>query len=272
LPLEDRTLPSTLTVTNLSDHDPGSLRDVLGRAAPGDTVTFAPYLAGGTITLTGGQLNIFGAVDIEGPGADQLAVSGNGNSRVFEIVFDAPVTMRGLTIEDGYSGSYGGGIYCRGYLTLDGCVVTNCQATAAGGGLYSGIYDSTSSAATLTVSNCTFSNNAAPLGGGVFSYIDSFGGAGTPSLTDCVVTGNSATQVDYGTGATGGGIYTAGRLSVDRCTVAGNTAYAVPDAAGNSGSAYGGGICTAGTLTLTNSTVAGNVAAAGWVPPVMASQ
>src|SRR5215469_18761840 len=55
--LEDRTVPSTLTVTNLLDSGAGSLRGQITAAAAGDTIVFASGLSG-TITLTGGALNI----------------------------------------------------------------------------------------------------------------------------------------------------------------------------------------------------------------------
>ena len=50
-PLEDRTVPSTLTVTNLNDSGDGSLRFELAQAQAGDTVDFDSGLQG-TLTLT----------------------------------------------------------------------------------------------------------------------------------------------------------------------------------------------------------------------------
>ena len=53
-PLEDRSLPSTFTVTNMNDSGPGSLRAAVlaADAHPGpDTINFKPGLSG-TIRLT----------------------------------------------------------------------------------------------------------------------------------------------------------------------------------------------------------------------------
>src|SRR5205085_2993397 len=78
--LEDRTVPSTLTVTNNLDTGAlgdGSLRGEIAAAQSGDTINFAPCLLGQTITLTGGELAISKSLDVEGPGANQLTVSGN---------------------------------------------------------------------------------------------------------------------------------------------------------------------------------------------------
>jgi hypothetical protein len=56
--LEDRWLPSTLTVLNNYDSGTGSLRAEIAAANLGDTINFAPSLNGQTINLTSGQLVI----------------------------------------------------------------------------------------------------------------------------------------------------------------------------------------------------------------------
>jgi hypothetical protein len=83
--LEDRTLLSVLTVLNNNDSGPDSLRDALSRAANGDVINFDKSLAGSTITLTSGELSVAASVKIQGLGADQLTVSGNFASRVFNV-------------------------------------------------------------------------------------------------------------------------------------------------------------------------------------------
>src|SRR5262249_23924542 len=81
--LADRTVPSTCTVLNLTDSGEGSLRQAVLAAnvqAGADTIAFADGLQG-PIGLTTGQLNITDHLTIDGPGADQLAVSGSQQSR-----------------------------------------------------------------------------------------------------------------------------------------------------------------------------------------------
>src|SRR5438067_8949964 len=112
--LEDRTALSTLTVLNNHDGGAGSLRDAIAHARDGDTIVFDPGLNGQTITLTSDELAIKNSVDIEGPGADKLAVSGNDTNRVFDISEGLTVTIAGLTITHGRAvgatgGSGGGG-------------------------------------------------------------------------------------------------------------------------------------------------------------------
>src|SRR5262249_40727037 len=66
---EARTVRSPLTVLNNLDQGPDSLRDAIGHAKDGDTIIFAPSLAGQTITLTD-QLEIKNSLDIEGDRRD----------------------------------------------------------------------------------------------------------------------------------------------------------------------------------------------------------
>src|SRR5437868_1735450 len=104
--LEDRTVLSTLTVLNNHDSGAGSLRDVIAHAKDGDTIVFASGLNGQTIALTSDELAIKKSLDIEGPGADKLAVSGNDTFRVFDVSQNqkpVAVTIAGLTIEAGQS-------------------------------------------------------------------------------------------------------------------------------------------------------------------------
>src|SRR5262249_22599462 len=115
--LEGRALPSTFTVLNLADSGDGSLRQAVlsANANPGpDAIDFADGLTG-TIGLTTGQLAITDGLTIDGPGADQLAVSGNHQSRIFSISGGGPGTLaplkptqgrvlrghpRGVTVDD----------------------------------------------------------------------------------------------------------------------------------------------------------------------------
>ena len=73
---------NTITVTNTNDSGPGSLRQALADANDGDTIDFAVT---GTIGLTSGELLVNKGITISGPGADNLAVDSNANSRVFYV-------------------------------------------------------------------------------------------------------------------------------------------------------------------------------------------
>src|SRR5258707_4658165 len=100
--LEDRWVPSTLTVRNNLDSGAGSLRAEIAAAHSGDTIVFAPSLNGQTITLASGELLIKKNLTVAGPGAANLTISGNHASRVFELSKLDQVTLSGLTISDAY--------------------------------------------------------------------------------------------------------------------------------------------------------------------------
>jgi hypothetical protein len=108
--LEERTVLSTLTVLNTLDKGAGSLRNTIIKAKSGDTILFASGLDGQTITLTSDELAIKKSVDIEGPGAGLLAISGNDAFRVLDIVSEGiKVTISGLTTTHGQAGGNNGG-------------------------------------------------------------------------------------------------------------------------------------------------------------------
>jgi hypothetical protein len=151
--LEDRTVPSTLAVTNLVDSSTftagdGSLRGEIAAAQSSDTLQFNPSLAGGTITLSGSELLLDKSLSILAPttstGAPGITIDGNSASRIFEIQGSASqvsVTLQNLTLQHGVSAE-GGAIYNQGTLTLTNVLVQNNtaqgqeDASAAGGGIY----------------------------------------------------------------------------------------------------------------------------------------
>jgi len=220
--LEDRWLPSTLTVISAADSGPGSLRADIAAAHSGDTIVFAPSLNGKTITLTSGQLDINKGLTIQGPGAGQLTISGGNTSRVFEVFGPSTnVTLSGLTITQGSSWN------SSGYLR-DGGGIVNANGS------------------TLTIENCIVSNNhAAYEGGGIANLFHA-----TLKIIDSTLLGNSVSD-GMGDGM-GGGLYSVGGCTVtmQNCTVS-----------DNSGAYEGGGLWLGGTTTtMTGCTVSGNSA------------
>lgn len=212
-------------VTNGDDAGPGSLRQAIADAAPGDSINFSLALPA-TIAVSG-TLVISQDLDIVGPGPALLTVmrSDATNTPLFR-VFDVEagvVSLSGLTIRNGvaydastFLDNVGGGIFNRGTLTVSNCVITGNTApnTSAGGtnslGFGAGVF--TDRGSQLTVINSTVSaNQAGAAGGGICTFEPT-----TFFAQGCVINGNSA-------GEQGGGINFQGRIgTLQNCTIAGN--------------------------------------------------
>ena len=167
--LEPRVVLSTLTVTSAADDgSSGTLRALIGAASPGSTIVFDHRLDGRTIALKSGALEVNKNLDIEGPGAGQLTISGNSAGRVFDVGSGATVTLARVTIADGKA-SVGGGIDNAGTLLLDHSTLSDNQAVGGLGG--GGILNE--AGATLSLLHSALNNNTATAGS---DAVDVFGG------------------------------------------------------------------------------------------------
>lgn len=256
-----------INVTNNNDAGAGSLRQALldnETLGGGNTVTFSNTVTG-TITLLSGELGITNSVSIVGPGSGMLTVSGDNASRVFRIQ-GGNVSISDLTIANGavVGGSgmpqlpglsvRGGGIFVRSNASLEltHCVIVNNTITGGVGGPVltdpgtagnggNGFGGGIGNAGILTMTECTVSGNSAS--GGQGGYADSFGTPGAGGL------------------GWGGGLYSVGPATLTRCTVSSNNVFAGPGyGTAAPGVGYGGGVYNASTLTLLTCTVANNLA------------
>jgi hypothetical protein len=265
---------ATVTVTNGSDTGAGSLRQVIGTAAPGDTINFASTVT--TVTLSGGgELVIDKDLSITGPGANSLTImrgATNAQFRIFHITSSsATVSILGLTISGGLPVDDGAGIRNAGVLFLTDCTVSQNHASGYElvGGNGAGVLND--SGGQITITRCTISNNSAGFvtssssdqafcfGGGILNY-------GVMTLADSTVSNNSCSFTDDfiepGFGG-GGGIDNSGSMTITNCTISGNSVSASSEA-DEPGSGSGGGIHSDGSMTITNCTVSGNsVSASG---------
>jgi hypothetical protein len=246
-------MPSTFTVTNLLDTGAlgdGSLRGEIAAAQSGDTINFAPSLLGQTITLTGGELAITRSLDIEGPGAKQLTVSGNHASRVFDISGGVTVTIAGMTMTDGLAdgsspvrASTGGAILNFGSLTLSHDVLSNNQVVG-------------------DVSASALGRVGGAVGGALVNL-------GTLTVASSAFIGNQALGADGSSGnsagnAVGGAILTSGVASITDSQFAFNVARAGSNCSGNlCASGSSGAIQNTASLTVVGSTFSHNQAIGG---------
>jgi predicted outer membrane repeat protein len=237
---------ATITVTEVGDgygvHT--NLRQALADANDGDTIEFDPLLGGWNLPLAAvlGQLVVDKSVTIRWVPTDgyptYLGVDAQHASRVFYISPGKTVTISGLTIINGSAPAdycFGGGIYNdHATLTVSNCTISgNAAVPGTGGGIYN-------NAGTLAVNSTTLSGNSAWPGGGICNDA-----GGTLRITDSTLSGNSDNGYNFG-----GGILNIGILTITNSTFSGNSADA------------GGGIYnwSGAMLTITNSTFSGNSA------------
>ncbi|MHC4879004.1 MAG: beta strand repeat-containing protein, partial [Planctomycetota bacterium] len=208
-------------------------------------------ISGNTTADDGGGINDDGGtVIIQNSSVITMntATSGDGGG----IDSEGPLTIDGSTISNNTAGNEGGGVWNDGGLTLANTVlITGNDAAVNGGGLYLGD-TTTTTGATITVSNNTASGNAATEGGGAI-YND----GQTLNLDgDDTISGNQAD----GTSGSGGGIFNAssGTLNLTGTTIDMNSA----NRAGGGIEATGGSTVNLTNIILTNNDVDGGAGAA----------
>ncbi len=277
--LDDRLLPSTLSVATNLDSGTGSLRADIAAAKSGDTIDLSA-LAGQTIGLTSGELVINKNLTIEGPSSSlspvtispTFSLSGYSYLRIFEVDgAKTSVAMSNLAITGGEGvannaasagavDGQGGAIWNAGKLTLTNCTLDNnssipnaptLQGGAGGGAIWNG--------GTLTLNSCTLDNNSDHSGNESTAFGGAIYNAGTLTVSNSTLSGNTVGiwSFEVSNGGNGGAIYNAGTLTVSNSTLSGNTAYEDGD---NYGNGYGGGIFNAlkASATVTGGSVSGN--------------
>ena len=262
--LEDRALLTTFSVLNLADSGTGSLRAAVlaAEANPGaDVIQFAKAVQG-TITLTTGELLVSTDLSIKGPGANRVTISGNDASRVFHVLGGADdatkinVSISDLKVTHG-SAAEGAGINHEGFanLTMAGMNISNNQASASGGGIFS-----LGDGAKLGLSNSIITENRV-IGDGV--DFSNGGGIGlhygaTAQIDSTTITGNRVVGSPNGLNGSGGGIETEFGVTVTltNSTVSNNLVIGPT----SSGDAHGGGITSSfgSTLNISKTTISGN--------------
>ncbi|MDT0618800.1 choice-of-anchor Q domain-containing protein [Salinisphaera sp. P385] len=255
----------------------------------GDVIRFAEELAGETITLTQGALDIglgqggetLPSLAIEGPAtgeAGDIIIDGDGQDRVFDVSSDAllsnffisNLTVTGGLVETGEVPAEGGGIRVvpAVSLVLDSVRVTGNAvdaefAPARGGGIFAG--------GPLTIRFSTISGNSATsdtssVEGGGLHYAPSFPTGVPGQILATEISDNDAVSVNGN--ALGGGIFLRAAFNssgVEDVVRIGNSTISGNDASANGveSSALGGGLYGERlglTVSLNNATIADNYA------------
>jgi hypothetical protein len=278
---------NALVVTNTGDAGVGTgltgdLRYVMTKAATAlgtstpNQINFSNSTAGGATDFTSGPHTItLGSalpaipenVVITGPGASLLTVARSGGAGFGLMNINGPtaqtVTLSGMTLTGGSTGSGGGITMADQTLTLNGMALT-ANTASDGGAVY------VSGAGTVNLNNSSVSGNSAFGGGGFWVP-----GAGIINITNSTLNSNS--------GSSGGALDVTGPATVTilNSTLANNTGFfgAAIDAyfqnpnisitnstlSGNTVGDDGGAIYFAGSgaFTITTSTLANNAAPFG---------
>lgn len=263
--------------------------------AGGGTVTFSndcTITLSQPITVYASQTNVIDAT------GHKVTISGGSAVQIFKV--SGNLTLVGLTLSNGKSTSSGGALYVHsnGWVAASNCVFTgnkvvgpNGAAGAAGPNDPVFAFDGGNGGAggpalggaiwnggSLTLTNCTLTNNSVTAGNG------GAGGVGGNSSDSLGVAGNGGNG-GAGGGAYGGAIYNGGILNLTNCTVSSNSSIGGNGGAGGAagtgafggrtgqggtgsngagGGIYNGQEITVGSCTFAaNITKGGNSAAAG---------
>lgn len=233
-------LAPAAVVENSNDEGPGSLRQAIADAAPGEVITFAPHLGGATIALVAGQLTLERDLAIDASALSRPlrldAGAADGPERVLEVARGATVVLDSLIISGGTTtdgrrtveAGNGGGIYNAGSLTLRNTTVSN-NSTGGGG-------------------TRPRRGGAGGLGGGIYNK-------GVMLIEDSIVRGNATGDGGVGEGYDGDD-WDYGWTDWDSGWLDTYNGMGGPGGAG-------GGICNVGTLTMRRAVVSHNLTGEG---------
>ena len=194
------------TVTNLNDTGSGSLRDVLGLVATGDTILFSNAMlssSSDTIKLNS-PLILNRSLVILGPNMPnyKLYLSGQTSTNIAEVSFSRfspPLEIQNLGFINGSTTQFGKGgaiaiLACSG-ITLKKCEFKNNSANY-GGAINSSL--SQTSDKNVIIEECLFDNNSSTSGGGAIYLTSHDAYALTWNISKTTFSNNTAVGSRHG--------------------------------------------------------------------------
>lgn len=149
---------------------PAQAAGVVGNGTPAsctETAFAAALVGGGNVTFNCGGPTLIVltapksiAANTTVDGANQITLSGGNATQLFSVGAGTSLTLRKLTLTNGFSSGDGGAIFNNGTLTLDESTIQNSNATNSGGAIIS--------YGPLTITNSTLLNNKATNAGAIF--------------------------------------------------------------------------------------------------------
>ena len=132
-----------------------SINAAMNAAAPGGTITIGAGVYREKLILTKN-------ITLQGAGAQQTILDGNGTMRVLEVQKGVVAVVKGVTIQKGENNTGGAGVLNNGTLTLNESSITgNMSRDANGGGILN--------TGNLTLLRSTVSKNVGYFGGGIYN-------------------------------------------------------------------------------------------------------
>lgn len=198
--------------TSVACGDSAGLITAIQNAASGDTIRLAEgctYAFGSAFDGDNALPPITKKLTITGEGSALVRSNRGTLYRLLNVAENGDLTLRGIEVSAGHTGTDGGGIANEGKLTLERSEVTGNTADQDGGGI-------SNEGGTVTVRDSSVSGNTAistAADGGGLSNNDK----GTMAIKHSSVSGNTADQ-------DGGGVDNKGVLSVENSTFSNNTA------------------------------------------------
>ena len=235
----------------------GQFRWAVNGAISGDTIDLtqlAPAYQNCANTLQNGfkhqllvssTVSVADGVTIQGPGRNELAISGFG-SNIRVINSTGNLAINDLGVEYGSGVGTGACIRASKDITLTNVEAYKCYAYAkasnpAGGAIYSSLGSVTMTGGYINHAAASSVSGRAR-GGAIYGYTG-------VSLTDTTII-NSVSTTQTGS-AEGGGVFNFGKNSGD-LSISGTEVHGVANVTGTGGHAYGGAIASRSTTHMTN--------------------
>lgn len=251
---------ATYTVSNCTDHDPGSLRAVIASVPDGSTITMGgactPITLDTALIVNQNALTI----DLWFSNRYGMVLDAGHRDRVIFHAGSGKLSLRNMAIANGAASLddgtvVGGCLWSQGAIELADSVVSGCElttkdGTALGGGVYAhgGLYLTD---ATLTGNLAWASGSGSAKGGGAYSKQRLYARYST------VTSNNAKYDMHNTTASAGGGLYAASIVTIQSSVIDNNRAGLGAGIEIHSN----GGSATAGHLV--NNTMSGNTAANG---------
>jgi hypothetical protein len=194
--LSDRSVAVSYTLTenrnfvvsNGNDSGAGSLREALSHTCPNTTISFAPNVSE---VLLVSSLIISKNIAIDGGSGNKMVIIRRNTATPFRIfrVISGTVNMNNLNLQNGGVPDNGGAILNTGNLNLQNCFLLYNTAGFTGGALMNGFENFLGTTATLTNCVIAFNNSSTEANTGA-TIQNGFLRASTLTLQNCTITNN----------------------------------------------------------------------------------